>query len=132
MKKNILFLREIYTLNDGGEVALDWLEPIRRPNDMDDATILFLPGLTGDSKCEYVRATSLAVQKSGFRIVVFNYRGIGGIKLKVILKMAKHLLLSILPYNTIECVFPMLFYYYKYICRPFGEKKEKHTRNFSN
>lgn len=51
---------------------------------MHDATILFLPGLTGDSKCEYVRATSLAVQKSGFRIVVFNYRGIGGIELKVI------------------------------------------------
>jgi len=53
---------------------------------MEDTTILFLPGLTGDSKCEYVRATSLAVQKSGFRIVVFNYRGIGGIELKVTLK----------------------------------------------
>jgi len=65
-------------------VALDWLEPIKSSVDMNDATILFLPGLTGDSKCEYVRATSLAVQKSGFRIVVFNYRGIGGIELKVI------------------------------------------------
>lgn len=77
-------LREIFTLKDGGEVALDWLEPTEHPNNMYDATILFLPGLTGDSKCEYVRATSLAVQKSGFRIVVFNYRGIGGIELKVI------------------------------------------------
>lgn len=75
--------REIFTLNDGGEVALDWLEPTECSKDMDDTTILFLPGLTGDSKCEYVRATSLAVQKSGFRIVVFNYRGIGGIELKV-------------------------------------------------
>lgn len=70
-------------MKDGGEVALDWLEPSKRSNDLYDATILFLPGLTGDSKCEYVRATSLAVQKSGFRIVVFNYRGIGGIELKV-------------------------------------------------
>uniref|UniRef100_A0A2S2P2P3 Abhydrolase domain-containing protein 3 n=1 Tax=Schizaphis graminum TaxID=13262 RepID=A0A2S2P2P3_SCHGA len=76
------YTREIFTLKDGGEVALDWLEPIKRSVDMYDATILFLPGLTGDSKCEYVRATSLAVQKSGFRIVVFNYRGIGGIELK--------------------------------------------------
>lgn len=65
-------------------MALDWLEPNDHSNDMHDATIIFLPGLTGDSKCEYVRATSLAVQKSGFRIVVFNYRGIGGIELKVI------------------------------------------------
>lgn len=76
--------REIFTLNDGGQVALDWLEPTKRVNYMYDATILFLPGLTGDSKCEYVRATSLAIQKSGFRIVVFNYRGIGGIELKVL------------------------------------------------
>lgn len=52
---------------------------------MNDITILFLPGLTGDSKCEYVRATSLTVQNSGFRVVVFNYRGIGGIELKVII-----------------------------------------------
>ncbi|XP_027840581.1 phospholipase ABHD3-like [Aphis gossypii] len=76
------YTREIFTLKDGGEVALDWLEPMKSSVDMQDATILFLPGLTGDSKCEYVRATSLAVQKSGFRIVVFNYRGIGGIELK--------------------------------------------------
>lgn len=80
---NWFSFREIFTLKDGGEVALDWLEPTEYPNNMDDTTILFLPGLTGDSKCEYVRATSLAVQKSGFRIVVFNYRGIGGIELKV-------------------------------------------------
>lgn len=78
-------------MKDGGEVALDWLEPSKRSNDLYDATILFLPGLTGDSKCEYVRATSLAVQKSGFRIVVFNYRGIGGIELKVF----KHTLIDI-------------------------------------
>lgn len=69
---------------DGGEVALDWLEPSKCQDISYDATILFLPGLTGDSKCEYVRATSLAVQKSGLRVVVFNYRGIGGIELKVI------------------------------------------------
>ncbi|XP_025414841.1 protein ABHD1-like [Sipha flava] len=74
--------REIFQLTDGGEVALDWLEPTKHFNDMNDITILFLPGLTGDSKCEYVRATSLTVQKSGFRVVVFNYRGIGGIELK--------------------------------------------------
>lgn len=82
------FFREIFQLKDGGEVALDWLEPTKHPNDMKDITILFLPGLTGDSKCEYVRATSLTVQKSGFRVVVFNYRGIGGIELKVIINKA--------------------------------------------
>lgn len=83
------FYREIFTLKDGGEVALDWLEPNDHPNNMNDATILFLPGLTGDSKCEYVRATSLAVHKSGFRIAVFNYRRIGGVDLKVIQNILK-------------------------------------------
>jgi len=78
------YFREIFKLKDGGEVALDWLEPTKHSNHLHDATIIFLPGLTGDSKCEYVRATTLAVQKSGFRVVVFNYRGIGGIELKVI------------------------------------------------
>jgi len=35
---------------------------MKHSKNMNDTTILFLPGLTGDSKCEYVRATSLAVQ----------------------------------------------------------------------
>lgn len=76
-------------------MALDWLEPTEHPNNMYDATILFLPGLTGDSKCEYVRATSLAIQKSGFRIAVFNYRGIGGLELKVMKNILSLLYLSI-------------------------------------
>lgn len=83
-------------------MALDWLEPNNHFNDMHDATIIFLPGLTGDSKCEYVRATSLAVQKSGFRIVVFNYRGIGGIELKVIsILFSSYILYFILFYSII-------------------------------
>lgn len=77
----------MFTLKDGAEVALDWLEPIEYPKDMVDVTILFLPGLIGDSKCQYIRAISLAIQKSGFRIVVFNYRGIGGVELKVTLRI---------------------------------------------
>lgn len=76
-------------------MALDWLEPTKCVNYKYDATILVLPGLTGDSKCEYVRATSLAIQKSGFRIVVFNYRGIGGIELKVLKIIMNYLSINI-------------------------------------
>jgi len=42
--KFLFFCREILTLNDSGEVALDWLES----NCADDSPIiLILPGLTG-------------------------------------------------------------------------------------
>ncbi|XP_050523517.1 phospholipase ABHD3 [Daktulosphaira vitifoliae] len=77
----IPFKRELLNLHDGGQVAIDWLEPAKNANN-NHFTILFLPGLTGDSDCEYVKAVSLSIHKAGFRLVVFNYRGIGGIQLK--------------------------------------------------
>ncbi|XP_050424499.1 phospholipase ABHD3-like isoform X2 [Adelges cooleyi] len=78
---SVQYEREILNLKDGGQVALDWLEPSKNSN-AEYNTILFLPGLTGDSDCEYVRAVSIAIQKAGFRVMVFNYRGIGGVDLK--------------------------------------------------
>jgi abhydrolase domain-containing protein 1/3 len=64
-------------------VALDWLEdgcPANAP------IIIILPGLTGDSQSQYVRCLSLSANRMKLRTVVFNYRGLGGMSLKVILE----------------------------------------------
>ncbi|XP_054739716.1 phospholipase ABHD3-like [Anastrepha obliqua] len=76
---NINYRREILTLKDGGEVALDWLEE----NCGDDAPcIIILPGLTGESQAEYIKCLVIAANNVGMRVVVFNNRGLGGIELK--------------------------------------------------
>lgn len=75
----IIYRREILTLNDGGVVALDWLDgscsnlaPV----------VLILPGLTGESQAEYIKFLVLAANQAGLRAVVFNNRGMGGVDLK--------------------------------------------------
>lgn len=71
--------REILTLKDSGEVALDWLE-----TDCNDESpiIIVLPGLTGESQAEYIKCLVTAANSIGIRSCVFNNRGLGGIALK--------------------------------------------------
>lgn len=74
--------REILTLKDGGEIALDWRYPkTNGPQSL--FTVILLTGLTGDSQAEYIRETVNVLSESGYCSVVFNYRGRGGVKLKV-------------------------------------------------
>lgn len=75
------YRRELLSLKDGGEIALDWME-----NDYadDSPVILILPGLTGASQSEYIKCLVAAGTSLGARIVVFNNRGLGGVALKVI------------------------------------------------
>lgn len=74
-----MFHREILILNDGGEVALDWLEV----GCGDDAPIIvILPGLTGESQAEYIKCLVMQANCRGIRCVVFNNRGLGGVELK--------------------------------------------------
>ncbi|XP_034476667.1 phospholipase ABHD3 isoform X1 [Drosophila innubila] len=73
------YRREILTLKDGGEVALDWME---EGCDERAPCVLILPGLTGESQAEYIKCLVLAAQQAGMRVVVFNNRGLGGIELK--------------------------------------------------
>lgn len=74
------YRRELLTLKDGGEIALDWSEQ----NCTDDSpVILILPGLTGASQSEYIKCLVSAANGIGARVVVFNNRGLGGVALKV-------------------------------------------------
>lgn len=75
----IPYRREILTLSDGGEVALDWAEdhcPSTSP------IVVVLPGLTGGSQSEYVRCLVTSAKNIGVRCVIFNNRGLGGVGLK--------------------------------------------------
>lgn len=73
------YRRELLTLKDGGEVALDWMENNCKP---DAPIILILPGLTGESQAEYIKCLVIAANQIGLRTVVFNNRGLGGVTLK--------------------------------------------------
>lgn len=76
---NIDYRREVLTLKDGGEVALDWMEA---NCDSDSPLIIILPGLTGESQAEYIKCLVTAANRTGIRTVVFNNRGLGGVELK--------------------------------------------------
>lgn len=77
---DITYRREMLTFKDGGEAALDWSE---RNCDENSPVILILPGLTGASQSEYIKCLVTAANGFGARVVVFNYRGLGGVALKV-------------------------------------------------
>jgi len=77
----INYRREILKLKDGGEVCLDWLDTDSK--DPKHPTILFMPGLTGDSQSEYIKSfVNVARRNLNARCVVFIYRGLGGNILK--------------------------------------------------
>ena len=76
--------RELMTLDDGGVLALDWAANLPAECDKDDAPVLlFLTGITGSSSDNYVKYSMLDGMRHGYRPLVMNYRGCGGIKLNV-------------------------------------------------
>ena len=72
--------REILTLRDGGEVALDWVKADMCNN---PTILLILPGLTGSSTHNYIGYMVMDGVEQNFLPVVFNQRGNGGIAMKV-------------------------------------------------
>ncbi|XP_014234259.1 phospholipase ABHD3-like [Trichogramma pretiosum] len=73
------YRRELLTLSDGGEVALDWAE---ENSSNSSPIVIILPGLTGASQAEYIKCLVFAARNSGMKCVIFNYRGMGGVKIK--------------------------------------------------
>ncbi|XP_074106721.1 abhydrolase domain containing Hydr1 isoform X1 [Cotesia typhae] len=79
MIPEINYRREILKLQDGGEVALDWVED--SCNKLAPIVII-LPGLTGTSQAEYIRCLVIGGRKIGIKCVIFNNRGLSGVSLK--------------------------------------------------
>lgn len=86
---HVNFQREYLKLQDGGTIALDWADPFRKvenangsskyvevPADETTPTIFVIHGLTGGSNTGYIRGLVTRAQKRGFRVVVFQHRGV--------------------------------------------------------
>ncbi|CAG5133383.1 unnamed protein product [Candidula unifasciata] len=80
----IVYTGELVRTQDGGEILLDWHdceETSPYPSET-RPTIVFLPGLTGSSKENYILHLVSDASQMGYRSVVFNNRGTGDSSLK--------------------------------------------------
>ncbi|XP_047076523.1 embryogenesis-associated protein EMB8-like isoform X1 [Lolium rigidum] len=80
--------RQLYTVRDGGTVALDWF----LASDLEDADgiisqdastplVVVVPGLTSDSDSAYVKHLVHSMARKGWNVVVSNHRGLGGVSI---------------------------------------------------
>lgn len=77
---SVVYDRELIHTNDGGEIALDWVNKSGSSNPL---TVLILPGLTGTSHHNYIlHFVSQITQKLDCTVAVLNNRGLGGLMLK--------------------------------------------------
>ena len=92
--KKVKYTREIFSLSDGGELAVDWLinpadQSKNRPAKKRDIVVC-IPGLSGDSGELYCVALAEACLKMDLDFVVINYRGTSGVPIKVSLEFSVH------------------------------------------
>ncbi|KAH7287718.1 hypothetical protein KP509_32G070600 [Ceratopteris richardii] len=85
--------RKLYRTPDGGTIALDWLFPksgMKHGNAVtssdhecskDTRIAVVIPGLTSDSADAYVKHIVYNLAASGWRVVVANHRGLGGVSI---------------------------------------------------
>lgn len=76
----INYRNELIRTVDGGQISLDWVDNHTSeayPELSTRPTVLFLPGLTGNSKQPYVLHAIRQATSRGYRCVVFNNRGFG-------------------------------------------------------
>ncbi|XP_044973879.1 protein abhd-3.2-like [Hordeum vulgare subsp. vulgare] len=85
-----LYCRQLYTVRDGGTIALDWLLAF----DLEDADgiiskdsstplLVVVPGLTSDSDAAYAKHLVHSMARKGWNVVVSNHRGLGGVSITV-------------------------------------------------
>ncbi|RLN25113.1 embryogenesis-associated protein EMB8-like [Panicum miliaceum] len=82
------YKRQLYTVRDGGTIALDWLlasdlEDADGFISKDDSTplVVVVPGLTSDSAAAYVKHLVYSIASKGWNVVVSNHRGLGGVSI---------------------------------------------------
>ncbi|BBN17002.1 uncharacterized protein MPTK1_7g11160 [Marchantia polymorpha subsp. ruderalis] len=89
----INYEREMYITPDGGTIALDWVHPSSGPKDGngedtrqgstsdETPTVVIVPGLTSDSSNHYVKHLAGSLSDKGWRVLVINHRGLGGVSI---------------------------------------------------
>ncbi|KAJ1286430.1 hypothetical protein BS78_03G351100 [Paspalum vaginatum] len=80
------YKRQLYTVRDGGTIALDWLlasdlEDGLISKDASTPLVVVVPGLTSDSAAAYVKHLAYSVASKGWNVVVSNHRGLGGVSI---------------------------------------------------
>ncbi|XP_039809592.1 embryogenesis-associated protein EMB8-like isoform X2 [Panicum virgatum] len=80
------YKRQLYTVHDGGTIALDWLLASDLEDGFiskDDSTplVVVVPGLTSDSAAAYVKHSVYSIASKGWNVVVSNHRGLGGVSI---------------------------------------------------
>lgn len=80
LKHKVRYQRRIFTLSDGGEIALDWV--IHQDSKKQRDIVMVIPGLSGDEKEQYCISAAGACLKRDLDCVVVNYRGMSGVTLK--------------------------------------------------
>ncbi|CAI9103777.1 OLC1v1002328C1 [Oldenlandia corymbosa var. corymbosa] len=82
------YRRQLFKLDDGGTLALDWLmhsdaapDNDAIPRDTKKIIVIVIPGLTSDSNSSYVRHLVSMMAKRGWHVVVANHRGLGGVSI---------------------------------------------------
>ncbi|KAM3404288.1 hypothetical protein ACQJBY_007404 [Aegilops geniculata] len=88
---SVTYRRQLYTVRDGGTIALDWLlasdwkdvNSCDGTISSDDPTpiVVVVPGLTSDSTAAYVKHLVFSMASNGWNVVVGNHRGLGGISI---------------------------------------------------
>ena len=81
----IKYRRELVQIPDGGELYLHWVDSdidSKLSDENTHPTVLILPGLTGTYNNNYILQLVMTMKNLGFRVVVFNNRGLAGCKLK--------------------------------------------------
>ncbi|KAF6990327.1 hypothetical protein CFC21_007530 [Triticum aestivum] len=90
---SVTYRRQLYTVRDGGTIALDWLlasdweaadgSSCDGTISSDDSTpiVVVVPGLTSDSTAAYVKHLVFSMASNGWNVVVGNHRGLGGISI---------------------------------------------------
>jgi len=71
--------RDIVKLEDGGQIAIDWIQPPELDKFFNKRTpiVVFLPGLTGDRFCQYSKIIIKEIAYRKFKPVILNHRGCG-------------------------------------------------------
>ncbi|CAM6125529.1 unnamed protein product [Calypogeia fissa] len=87
------YQRQLYITSDGGTIALDWVksptfsedgtsETRRKESALDETpTVIIIPGLTSDSSNHYVKHIARSCSDNGWRVLVANHRGLGGVSI---------------------------------------------------